>query len=336
MDKLAHEAKKKEEDDKAYQRHLQALKDQELQERLRKRQLCQAHAEVLRKQTEDNSRKRQMQRSFDLAPAFDLEAFPILPEIERVSKAAKQQMMAQALERQMLDKQRRNAESKSFDVHYEASQVSMWKYQDETARTNEISDKHKAKLELTKAWSENQRARSLMKYIEGKTKALPTTELPTPSQSPRPQRSIEVAALDPVEIKPDAPKTPQLVPDLAPQASAGSQAKVRHLTRREVAMQLQEQIRRNEVTSYQSQIAKKTNHVSSHLPQISSHNQKLMDEATSLLVRCRQDRLQKEGSIRRKFPGSIGSKLDSVSAKSISSPSKRSGYLRQYGRQVVG
>jgi hypothetical protein len=122
------EARKKEEDDRAYQQHLQALKAQELEERLRKRQLCQAHAEVLRRQTEDNSRKRQMQRSFDLSPAFDLEAFPIFPNVERVSKFAKQEMFAKALEQQLLDKQRRDAENKSFDVNYEACQVSMWKY----------------------------------------------------------------------------------------------------------------------------------------------------------------------------------------------------------------
>eukprot|EP00359_Climacostomum_virens_P006068 CAMPEP_0204909378 /NCGR_PEP_ID=MMETSP1397-20131031/8115_1 /ASSEMBLY_ACC=CAM_ASM_000891 /TAXON_ID=49980 /ORGANISM="Climacostomum Climacostomum virens, Strain Stock W-24" /LENGTH=373 /DNA_ID=CAMNT_0052079199 /DNA_START=48 /DNA_END=1166 /DNA_ORIENTATION=+ len=320
MERLDVEAKQKEQQDKEYSLQLQLAKEQELLERMHQKQLQQAHAEILRRQSEENHRKRLMQRSFDLSPAFDLSSFPLVSNEEKISKSQKQQIMAQELDRQMRDKQKRSAQVKHLDAEYDACQVSVWKSQNEIQRLREMQERLKVRDELTKSWSDNQRAKSIMKYIEGESKALPQnesnlldSELPTVRKSPKIRRhpeAISITPLEPIEIKPVSPT----VPEFNKQTPISA---MRSMTRRELALQLQEQIRQNEINSLKTQISNRASRLSSHSPTAGYHK-KLLDEAAALL-----SRVQREGTIRRKKPSSIAPKLDPIAVHELLTPLRK-------------
>lgn len=330
MDRLETEAKQKQHDDQAYQTQLQLIKDQERRERLQNKQLQQAHAEILRRQAEDNHKKRLKQRSFDLSPAFDLKSFPLPTSEENSLKSQKQQMMARDLEQQLRDKHQRRAEMKHLTTEYDAFQVSAWKSQNEMLRLQEIQERQRVKDDLTKSWSDNQRARTIMKFLEGKAKVNPLSEASQASElaslrsSPvRRPESIQVTPVEHIEIRPDNPKPNRLAnqaPDFTP------------TSRRELALQLQAQIRQNEINSLQAQISTKANRLSSHSP-TSDYNKKLMDEAAVLLVRSMQSRVQREGTIRRTKPKAYPLDAAYKTPSSVRQSVNRS--FSQYGRQVV-
>jgi hypothetical protein len=334
IQKLDHEAKQKEQEDKDYRLQLQLIKEEEQLERTQQRQLKKAHAEILRRQTEEARKRRLMQRSFDLSPAFDQSVFPVMPAKEKVSKAQRQQQLAQELEQQVKDKQRKYAERKHLDAEYEASQVSEWRSQLEIARISAINDRLKVKEDLTKSWSDNQRTKSIMQYIEGKAKVKPLEDSPTSRELPSIRGSPKVRSPKSIELPPSELVNSKPVPKTDFRQSP---ARLGQLTRRDLALQLQEQIKQQEVNSLKTQIMERAKRLSSQSPAPSYHKH-LIEEAASLLVTPKQTQVQNEGQIRRRKQPNSPRRLDPLAVKQMLSSIKRSAHrtMSQYGRNVVG
>lgn len=336
MDRLDTEAKQKEQNDKARQLQLQQFGEQERHERLQQKQLQLAHAEMLRRQAQDNHKKRLMQRSFDLSPAFDLATFPLIVNEERFTKLQKQQIMSQGLEQQLRDKEKKTAERRHLDAEFEANQASVWKSQIEANRIKEMQERLRVRDDLTKSWSDNQRAKSFMRYIEGEAKSKPLIGSQSPLETTPRKNALayrrptnELAYIDQGNLSPTSP--------MSSNSLAQSPVGDRHLSRRELAHQHKEQLRLNEINDLKIQITANASRLSSHSPTASYHK-KLLDEAADLIVRVTQSRVQNEGVIKHRQPKPSRNRLDPATVKQLLGTLKPKGAMRslsQYGRNVV-
>jgi hypothetical protein len=307
MNKLEVEARQKEQEDRANVLQQQQMKDREYQERMANLQLQQVHAEILRRQSEENHKKKLMQRSVDLSPGFDLASFPLSFSREKLTKSQKQQIMARELEQQLHDKQMRKDKLRTLDAEYDALQDSMIRSQNEIDRINRLNARLKVRDELTKSWSDNKRAKSMMRYIEGKNRTNPledslySADLLNGSQR---TRNFQSAAIDLGEGK-SSPASPvqqtakralftgfkdidefsskKRSPSKGRDRQTKQAPQLKKLTHKELA-KLQETIRQNEISVLNAQIEEKFRQISSHSPAAATYHKKLLDEASALLV----------------------------------------------------
>jgi hypothetical protein len=201
--------------------------------------------------------------------------------------------MARELEQQLHDKQRQRDRLRTLDAEYDALQDSMIRSQNEIERINRLNARQKARDELMKSWSDKRRAKSMLRYIEGKKRTKPledslhSTDL---MNSSPPTRSFHSAAIDLGEGRPSPTsplkltakkilfsgfddlddfdrsagskkRSPSETPTVHPKQSPHSQK----LSHNKLA-KLQEQIRENEISILNAQIKEKVRQITSHSP----------------------------------------------------------------------
>lgn len=300
MERLESEARQKELIDRTRLLQLQLSDEKDRKDRRHQKQLHKAHAEILRRQSEDNHKKRLMQRSYDLSPGFDLSSFPLAVRQEKYTKSQKQQIMAKDLTQQMHDKQKKIQEIRHSDAEYDSCQTSFWKSQVEMVRLQEIKHRLKVKDNLTKSWSEDRRVKSIKRYLENDTKAMPID---------RRLRELSISSQSPNGMRYASPDEDHITRTLAESASPamsrsihhGPIAEARRAARLELAERVKERIRQGEINSLRDQVLAKAIRLSSHSP-TPSHHKKLLDEAAALLVSTMQTRVKNGRNMKRRKP----------------------------------